>query len=562
MLAGCLSRPLVEASPSTSNVFVDNAQQSGIDKIDLLFMVDNSTSMADKQEILGNAVPVLVKRLTSPVCLDPDTGAPTGDSSKAGVCTHGKPEFVPVTDIHVGIITSSLSRHGGGGPACPDEQAHLLGTLRGAGSNPDPKLVFDAARTWNGSGFLAWDLNAQQKPPGVADPEAFEASFQDMIRASGEAGCGFEASLESWYRFLIDPEPPANVTRDASTPPQTVRNARLIKNADGGSSCEGCDLDLLKQRAAFLRPDSLVAIVMLSDEDDCSIRDDGGGWHVADTQPLPRATSACDTNPNDPCCRSCGQIETTPPEGCTPLTAETSCQLKTVRSDDSQNLRCFAQQKRFGFDLLYPTSRYVDALTKPTLTLQSDGKTQVSNPLFAAPAGQAPRNPGSVYLAGIVGVPWQDIVDDASLSGPGLKYLSAKELETRGRWQTLLGDPSAQPPVPPSDPFMIPSVSARSGENPITHDRIVPPSSVNPKASPINGHEQNIPNQDDLQYACTFTLATPRPCAAGASACDCSATRTGDFSAVTAANSPLCQPTGGGAPTAEQHFAKAYPGTR
>ncbi len=90
--AACLNRPVVEVSPATSNVFVDQAVQGGIDKIDLLFMVDNSASMADKQEILRDAVPVLLKRLTSPVCVDPVSHEAVGGTSP---CAVGEPESIP-----------------------------------------------------------------------------------------------------------------------------------------------------------------------------------------------------------------------------------------------------------------------------------------------------------------------------------------------------------------------------------------------------------------------------------------------------------------------------------
>ncbi len=102
------------------------------------------------------------------------------------------------------------------------------------------------------------------------------------------------------------------------------------------------------------------------------------------------------------------------------------------------------------------SSRYVGALTSPILTLQSDGKTQVPNPLFdLSGSSQPPRSPTLVFLAGIVGVPWQDIADAPSLSGPGLKYMNAADLVANGRWPMLLGDPTANPPVPPTDPFMV-----------------------------------------------------------------------------------------------------------
>ncbi len=569
-ITGCLDRPIAPTSPKTSNVFVGQLTQNSVDKIDLLFMVDNSTSMADKQEILQSAVPVLVKRLTSPICVDAVTGAPTGENSNAGLCQRGMPEFDAIGDIHVGIVTSSLGSHGGSGVctstaggATPNDRAHLLGTARPAGSNADPRRVFDVARTWNKAGFLAWDVAGRDHPPGIADPEVFKATFQDLIAASGEQGCGYEASLESWYRFLVDPEPPSNVTRSASK--RTVRGSALLTNPDGTTICSGCDMELLAQRKAFLRPDSLLAIVMLSDENDCSIRDDGDGWFVAssidgrDAVRMPRATAVCAKNPNDPCCRSCIQDEALPPAGCAPLRDDAVCGATPFWDDvgDPVGLRCFAQSRRFGFDLLYPVERYVKALTERALTLESDGKTQVTNPIYAASPGVSARDPSQVFLAGIVGVPWQDIADDASLRGPGLNYLSAKELLAKGRWAALLGEPAQSPPVLPSDPFMIESIEPRAGINPISHDAIVPASSTSPTASPINGHEHQLsvdPGDADLQFACTFPLTTPRQCSPKDDNCDCADPG--------AENSPLCQPPTGGPATTRQSYAKAYPGTR
>jgi hypothetical protein len=426
--------------------------------------------------------------------------------------------------------------------------------------------------TWNNSGFLAWDPSGTKNtPPGENSAANLNTNFAAMVEATGEHGCGYEASLEAWYRFLIDPEPPANVTKVGSS---TVRGSQLVTNADGTTSCNGCDTALLAQRKAFLRPDSLVAIIMLSDENDCSIRDDGVGWFVGATSHMPKATQACATNPNDPCCRSCAQNESSPPSGCMALSADPVCMgaaagdyNKWDNLNDSLNLRCYNQKQRFGFDLLYETQRYVNGLTAPVLNLQSDGSKSVTNPLYdVGTSGKAPRDPSLVFLAGIVGVPWQDISTADSLTGAGLTYLTATELATpdangKTRWDQLLGNPTASPPVPPSDPFMVETTQPRSGTNPNVNDSIASADSMNPQASKINGHEQHVPDLADLQYACTFPL-TARMCAAGDSACDCSATASGDTSAVTAANSPLCQPPAGGPPGTTQYYAKAYPGAR
>jgi hypothetical protein len=64
-------------APTSVNYFVDRVSVSvSGDKLDLLFMIDNSISMADKQELFGLAVPALVGRFVDPVCIDTQTEEP------------------------------------------------------------------------------------------------------------------------------------------------------------------------------------------------------------------------------------------------------------------------------------------------------------------------------------------------------------------------------------------------------------------------------------------------------------------------------------------------------
>ncbi|HKO51461.1 MAG TPA: hypothetical protein VJV79_27320, partial [Polyangiaceae bacterium] len=562
LATGCLDRPVVPAGPETSNVFVDQIIQTAVDKIDLLFMVDNSVSMQDKQQILKAAVPVLVSRLITPICVDV-TGKSTG-TSVGGQCPNGGAlEFTPINDIHIGIVSSSLGAHGGSVCSMPagatdtlNDRAHLIPSVR------------TGVASWKDSGFLAWDPSGQN---GEANPAALQTAFQNMIASVGEHGCGYEASLESWYRFLIDPEPPAEVTLANGV---TTRGSRLIVNDDGTlGACEGCDTTILAQRKAFLRPDSLVAIVMLSDENDCSIRDDGVGWFVGSQNRMPLSTAACATNPNDKCCRSCAQKEDKAPDGCSALTADPVCMTIPKGSQyaiwdathDSLNLRCYNQHKRFGFDLLYDTNRYVSALKNTTIRLESSGKV-IANPLFDGTSDKGVRDTSLVFLAGIVGVPWQDIATKESLTDPAaLTYLTAAELLSENRWPVLLGVPrpdDGSAPVPPSDPFMIETPDVRSGVNTIAqpNEPIQPVNTTTPNR--INGHEQNIPDFADLQYACTFPLQPTKTCTPGDAACDCSPDKAGKLDAVVTANSPLCQVGGKGPVSATQTSAKAYPGVR
>jgi hypothetical protein len=502
------------AGNEASGWVVDAIRQSAITKVDLLLTLDNSISMADKQALLAEAVPLLVQRLIT-----------------AGSAVD------PVSDVHVGVITSSLGSHGanGGGDICArveaDDHAHLLGQLRGL------------AGTWQNQGFLAWDPRREQQPPGDTDPDVFAAKLRQQVQSAGEQGCGFEATLESWFRFLIEPEPPLRI---------------VVTGTDARP--EGVDQEILQQRAAFLRPDSLVAIIMLSDENDCSLRDDGQGWLVSRDVEMFRSTSACEETSNSPCCQSCTAKRVA---NCPDPATDRECKKGPLGfSEDSRNLRCWQQKRRFGVDFMYPTHRYSDALRSPVVT-SITGQAR-PNPLFTAPAGFLARDPSLIYLAGIVGVPWQDIADEPSLSGTGLRYLTASELSARGRWDVILGDPEADPPVLPSDPFMVEATQDRtflpiSQRNPIVPGvTLVSASSLDPHANVINGHEQVDVSHGDLQYACTFPLDVPRACDRDLDpdkGCDC-------FEDDVPYNRSICQPSPRGSADTVQRSAKAYPGLR
>ncbi len=118
---GCLERPIGRQDPRSTAEVVQPLKITAVERIDLLFAIDNSASMGDKQEILARAVPDLVKRLANPQCADA-AGKAVADQPKSPTanCPVGSErEFLAVPDIHVGIVSSSL-----GGPdkaACHDD---------------------------------------------------------------------------------------------------------------------------------------------------------------------------------------------------------------------------------------------------------------------------------------------------------------------------------------------------------------------------------------------------------------------------------------------------------
>src|SRR3954469_2542333 len=208
--SACLDRPIGSPNPVTTNIYVDKITQTSVDKIDLLFMIDNSRSMSDKQAILRAAVPDLVSRLVNPICVDAQGNQYAAPAEGSTTCPDGQSqEFNPIKDINIGIVSSSLGDVGAN-VACPADtsfakykpdqvdMAHLMGSLtRGRNTGV------------NNQGFLEWRAGG----PNPTDLSTFNVNFQRQVGAVGENGCGWEASLESWYRFLVDPVPYQKLAR-------------------------------------------------------------------------------------------------------------------------------------------------------------------------------------------------------------------------------------------------------------------------------------------------------------------------------------------------------------
>jgi hypothetical protein len=588
----CLDRPVAPQQPTTVKISTQEYRVQKVDKIDLLFMIDNSASMADKQEIMASAVPDLVTRLVNPLCVTPICQDPPGCSktidkplpsdkqpkSTLEPCPKDadgkdtKREFGAIDDIHIGVITSSIGGHGA--DSCSntptaqynermEDMSHLV--TRGAKGKVD---------TYQGKGFLWWDPTQKKaSPPGTADPAALNAAFADIVRGTGQDGCGFEASLEAWYRFLVEPSPYQKM---------------VVNSATGLAEAQGVDDTLLRQRQDFLRQDSLLAVIMLSDENDCSVVDGGQmylalqGFSGQAAFHLPRATSACASDPMSNSCMSCGQPGAGADSACaTPLLTD---------QEDALNLRCYRQRQRFGINFLWPLRRYIDGLTKSKIEdkgVNTGFEVGDVNPVYCTEYKQKvdPKDPNSkipdrtecnkvmrdknlVFLAGIVGVPWQDIAEDPADLSKGFRPTSElgwkkSEFDKAGEavpngvagdttlWDIIVGDPEKY--KDPLDPLMVESVDPRTGSNPIIGAALASKDSKSPSENKINGHEWEIALRNDLQYACIFKLPKERNCVNNSASCDCSDNPP--------PKNPLCQKDDGTYDQIQRR-AKAYPGLR
>ncbi|HQB43993.1 MAG TPA: hypothetical protein PLV85_10330, partial [Polyangiaceae bacterium] len=180
-------------------------------KIDILFMIDNSASMGDKQKILAAAVPDLVERLINPICVNPVSREFEASVGPEEDCPTGtEREFEPVVDIHIGVITSSLGGHGA--DSCSnvpsqywnpttEDMAHLITRGKNDAGN---SVTVD---TYQGRGFLNWDPTGENNPPGENNAATLKQDFTNLVRGADQTGCGYESSLEAWRRFLVDSAP-------------------------------------------------------------------------------------------------------------------------------------------------------------------------------------------------------------------------------------------------------------------------------------------------------------------------------------------------------------------
>ena len=533
-------------------------RQEGIDKIDILFMIDNSASMGDKQDYLKQAVPDLIRRLVQPNCVDGNGGV-VGQSDAQGSCVQGHAEFAPVHDMHIGIVTSALGPRLGDAcnPTEPtqtgllkhnDDQGHLVNR-----AGDDEHTLADAQP----SSFLAWfpdvAANAGRTPGSGAaalkDVAALQKDFTDLVAGVHQLGCGIESQMESWYRFLIQPDP-----------------YDRLDSQSGRASWVDVDATIIAQRHDFLRPDSAVAIISLTDENDGEIDvralgQQAWNWMSTGFQP-PHGTSACNTNPNDPACTSCLLA---PNHGA----GDPNCSAPFSAQNDwgyNLNLRHVHMKQKYGVDVQFPMQRYVNGLTSTTVPNRDGeypagianylGTNNCTNPLFARglpdgsrldadtlcklPRGQ--RTPDLVFYAHIGGVPSQLL--HYTPGNPSASALSD------GDWTKILGRDPQHYDYTGIDPHMVESFAPRPG--------LPPPSSAD-NADPIHGREwitNASSNFVDRQFACTFPLATPRDCSlpSNADICDCPASAGAPHDQIP----PLCDPNN---PT-KQIRAKSYPTIR
>ncbi len=234
---GCLDRPVAKTTPNLQSGVRIPVVNDAIENVDVLFEVDNSNSMAENQANLARNFNTLIDQLVNPP-VNPMTM---------------RPDHPPVKSLHVGIISSDLGTPGSVVPSCANSDTGDDGLLNPIKSG----LAIRTHQPWTTAppgrrpmrctndpnqypSFLTFTSVATGGTPATNATEFRDDFVCNAYLSTG--GCGLEQQLESAYRALV------------------VRNPRAVPgNTDAN--------------AGFVRDNAVLAIVMVTDEEDGSVRD-------------------------------------------------------------------------------------------------------------------------------------------------------------------------------------------------------------------------------------------------------------------------------------------------
>jgi hypothetical protein len=222
-VSSCTQRSLDALNPCTINGVVQNVPVNPQRAVDLLIVIDDSASMKDEQAKLALQVPRLVELLL--------TG---GEADPTAVGT-----FPAIESLHVGVITPDLGystvpplNFVAGtdfvppGPPAECNSTGKAGSMQITGYEGEPRVACDALTPAPGAFYLNYNLGDDR-----------DALVDDVTCITGQGtdgmwGCGFEQQLESI------------VASDRST-----------------------------VNVGFNRDGALLAVILITDEDDCSTTD-------------------------------------------------------------------------------------------------------------------------------------------------------------------------------------------------------------------------------------------------------------------------------------------------
>jgi hypothetical protein len=215
VVLACTTRPIDtprEQRPTETRRYFPQSIEKDID---LLFVIDNSNSMEPEQQLLREQFPLLIEGLRSP-----KLGGPGCTAQNRATCA--------IPNVHIGVVSSDLGAGNYSLPSC-EVAAGDGGKLQAKPRVGDCVAPDDP--------YISY-VNGKSNVSTGDSVEDVKKAFS-CIANLGTGGCGFEHQLEAARRALRGCGPPHY----------------------------RCEVN-----PGFIRKEAFLAIVWITDEDDCSAR--------------------------------------------------------------------------------------------------------------------------------------------------------------------------------------------------------------------------------------------------------------------------------------------------
>jgi hypothetical protein len=216
LLAGCYDAP-VETPPN--HVFQNTPipiPQNQLNQVDVLFLVDNSSSMEPMQAELQSRFSQFLQVFQD-------------------LATNGR-----YVDLHIGVVTSDYGAGASGAPGCDKGgggQGGRLQTLPAKNATAPTGCLAPM-----GNNFIAYNFDPASGPANNLPTGQDLVKTFTCMASVGAGGCGFEHQLESVYAALHDQQNNAGFLRT-----NAILAVVFVTNEDDGSAPADTDIwDLTK----------------------------------------------------------------------------------------------------------------------------------------------------------------------------------------------------------------------------------------------------------------------------------------------------------------------------
>lgn len=238
-IGGCMNREPAPVCPVPIQVTANELNIGGFEGVDMIVVVDNSGSMAEEQKILATGFFTLINSLVEPV-------------SNQGIASSAD-------DVRVAIVTSDLGLQYSGKPG-------PVGAVSGCdamGDNGD-------FQTYSGTPTVTIQDNEIDCDAGGGQcPNAQWACTGGKCQAPSGDGSAACPPLAGTYAELTKTNGNGNLAFQVACMAQTGTSGCGLEQ-----QLESAAVGLVKHNE-FVRENFLLAVLIVSDEEDCSIKDKG-----------------------------------------------------------------------------------------------------------------------------------------------------------------------------------------------------------------------------------------------------------------------------------------------